>query len=109
MPSIKSPVALLLGTLVLAFSAHAQAPLSSACQTQFGICPAPVAPVGAPCACGPGHPGRMIFMAPQGPGMAPPGLMSMACGTQYGICPTPFAAPVGSPCGCGSHPGRMIR
>ena len=107
MYAIRPAIAALAGALVFAAVAHAQVPLSAACQTQFGVCPAPTAPVGAPCVCGPGHPGRMIFMSGGG-SMAPQPAMSRYCGTQFGACPTPFAAPVGSPCGCGVYPGRML-
>lgn len=96
--------ALVVGVLLTAAVAHAQGPLSGACQTQFGICPAPVAPVGAPCMCGPGHPGRMIYQG--GPAPVP---MGAACATRFGVCPMPYPAPIGTPCGCGRDPGQIIR
>jgi hypothetical protein len=98
------------GALISSLAAQAQVPLSGACQTQFGVCPAPVAPVGAPCICGPGHQGRMIFMNPQGVGGPPPSVpMGNMCGTRFGVCLTPSFAPFGSPCGCGPDPGQIVR
>lgn len=95
-------------------SAGAQAPLTNACQTQFGVCFTQLAPVGAPCMCGPGgpaHQGRMIFTAPPPVQMqAPPPQLpaSIACGTRFGVCQMPFPAPVGTPCSCGTDPGQII-
>src|SRR5687768_8272832 len=63
MPRLKNLMTMLAGAVALA-SSQAQVPLSTACQTAFGICPAAVAPVGAPCSCfGPrgADPGRMIY------------------------------------------------
>jgi len=65
--------ALLLAVLGLVSGSEAQGPaLTSACQTQYGVCLAPVAPVGAPCVCGRGDPGRMIFAPQQAPQQQPP-------------------------------------
>jgi hypothetical protein len=109
-------IAVLLAAVLLPVAGHAQVPLTNACQTQFGVCLAPVAPVGTPCSCipayGPPHPGRMIFTSPPGgPAQAPMNPagppISNACGTQFGVCPV-MPAPVGSPCGCGPHPGQVI-
>ena len=106
---------LLLTALGLVSGSEAQAPsLSNACQTGFGVCPAPMAPVGAPCVCGPGHPGRMIFAPPSqlSPGAAQQGRLTTACGTPFGVCQTPFPGPVGSSCTCvgprGPDAGQMI-
>lgn len=106
---------LLLAVFGLVGGSEAQAPpLSSACQTQFGVCLAPLAPVGAPCTCGPGHAGRMIFAppAPPPPGIAQQGRLTTACGTPFGVCRTQFPAPIGAPCTCmgprGPDAGQMI-
>lgn len=105
-----------LGTVLYAASVGAQVPLSNACQTNFGVCPAPVAPVGAPCTCfgdQRGHdPGRMIYVTPSGrpgPGFQSP--VSNFCATPFGVCQMPFQAPVNTPCTCvgprGPDPGRI--
>ena len=103
-----------LGTVLYAANVGAQVPLSNACQTNFGVCSAPVAPVGAPCTCfssqrGP-DPGRMIYTGGPGAGIQSP--MSNFCGTQFGVCQMPFQAPVNTPCTCvgprGPDPGRVI-
>lgn len=110
---------LLLVALGAVSGSEAQAPpLSNACQTRFGICPAPIAPVGAPCVCGMGDPGRMIFAPMQQQQMRPPQdfrqqrPLTTACGTPFGVCQTPFAAPAGAPCTCvgprGPDAGQMI-
>lgn len=105
---------LLFTVLGLVSGSEAQGPpLSNACQTAYGVCPAPVAPVGAPCMCIGRDPGRMIF-AP--PALPPPGFphqerLSTACGTRFGVCQT-APAPTGAPCTCvgprGPDAGQMI-
>lgn len=94
-----------------------QVPLSQACQTPFGVCPAPVAPVGALCTCfGPRGPdaGRMIYAPPPqqagAPNVLP--LLSNLCRTPFGVCQMPFQAPVSTQCACmgprGPDPGQVI-
>lgn len=96
--------ALLLAVLGLVSGSDAQGPaLTSACQTQYGVCLAPVAPVGAPCSCGRGDPGRMIFAPQQAPQQTPyqqQGRLTTACGTSFGVCQTSSPGPVGAPCTC---------
>jgi len=97
--------------------AHAEVPLSTACQTAFGVCPAPVAPVGTLCRCvgprGP-DPGRMIYgtkyPATGSANQRVP--VSNACATNFGVCSLPFQAPLGAPCTCtgvrGADVGRAV-
>lgn len=107
------PAILAWGAIGLATSAIAEVPTSSTCQTRYGICRAPVAPVGAPCVCGRGDPGRMIYAPVQ---QSSPRIqqvpMSNACRTAYGVCAMPFGAPVGAPCACvgprGQDPGQVV-
>ena len=115
MSSTKQVSAGLLLTLFASVSgSEAQGPtLSTACRTQFGVCLAPVAPVGAPCMCGAGDPGRMIFAPSQGPQQFPQqGRLTTACATQFGVCQVASPAPVGAPCTCfgprGADRGQMI-
>ena len=104
---------LLFVVLGLVSGSEAQGPpLSDACQTAFGVCRAPVAPVGAPCTCfgprGP-DPGRMLFI-PSSPSQQQQ-TFSTACATPFGVCQT-SPAPIGAPCRCfgprGPDPGRVI-
>jgi hypothetical protein len=109
---------LLLTLIALVSGSEAQGPtLSNACRTQFGVCLAPTAPVGAPCFCGTGDPGRMIFAPSQGSQQFPQqfpqqGGFTTACATQFGVCQTPSPRPIGAPCTCsgprGADPGQMI-
>jgi hypothetical protein len=105
------------GTLGWATTVDAQVPLSTACQTGYGVCAAPVAPIGVPCTCFGGQrghdPGRMIYIPQQHQqqmGGAPQ--LSNACATNFGVCPMPFQAPVGVNCVCngprGADPGRVV-
>jgi hypothetical protein len=123
MPTVKRMGgAVVVAIMGLASAGQAQ-PLSNACQTQYGVCSAPLAPVGAPCVCGPGHPGRMLFAtsegsAWQGPSEAPGwqspsrGRGSTGCATPFGVCQVPYPAPIGSPCTClgprGPDRGQII-
>jgi hypothetical protein len=105
---------LLFAVLGLVSDSEAQAPpLSNACQTAFGVCPAPLAPVGAPCLCVGKDPGRMIFMPFNSPPPVQQQTFSTSCATAFGVCQT-SPAPVGGPCTCfgpGGRPdaGRVIR
>ena len=108
---------LLIGLGVVSGSEAQPPPLSSACQTQFGVCLAPKAPVGAPCTCGYGDPGRMIFAPMQQQQQRPSNFpqqnrLTTACGTPFGVCQMQFPAPVGAPCTCygprGPDKGQMI-
>ena len=94
---------LLLTALGVVSGSEAQGPpLSNACQTRVGVCLAPIAPVGAPCVCGMGDPGRMTFAHNQQQQMPqqnfPQQRLTTACGTPFGVCQTPFPGPVGSSC-----------
>jgi len=110
------PAILACGAIGLATGAVAQVPTSTTCQTRYGICRAPVAPVGAPCACiGPRGPdsGRMIYApaAQRAPQMQQVPLGN-ACRTPYGVCSLPFNAPLNAPCTCmgprGPDQGNVI-
>lgn len=106
----------LFAVVSLVSDSDAQGPaLSNACRTQFGVCLAPVAPVGAPCVCGAGDPGRMIFAPPSQQVPSNPaqqGRLTTACATQFGVCQTRSPAPMGAPCTCsgsrGPDPGQMV-
>lgn len=106
---------LIFTALVLVSGSEAQGPpLSNSCQTVFGVCAAPVAPVGAPCLCFGRDPGRMIFVPskPAQQGFPQQGRFSTACGTAFGVCQTKPAS-IGAPCTCfgprGPDAGQVIR
>jgi len=105
----------LLALAGLASGGEAQS-FSNLCQTAKGVCYAPRAPVGAPCVCGGGDPGRMIYAAPS-PTSPPPSprqqvRLGTTCGTPFGVCQTRSAARVGFPCSCtgprGLDAGQII-
>jgi hypothetical protein len=107
---------ILLALVGFAAGGEAQS-FSSLCQTAKGVCYAVGAPVGAPCVCGGGDPGRMIYAPPQA--TSPSGQMRQqqirlgtTCGTPFGVCQIRSALPVGSPCSCygprGPDTGQII-
>ena len=98
-----------LGLLLLCAAAPAQAQFSNACQTQFGICSVPPAPVGSYCQCVVTAPDGAILRADQGYrvlGLQQQGVASH-CSTPQGFC---FIgqAPLGIPCTCGYFQGMTV-
>jgi hypothetical protein len=111
--AIQLGTATLLVITMLTSGGEAQPPsqyFSNACRTNFGVCYAAGAPVGAPCTCGGGDPGRMVFVPMQTPAGRPP--IGTACGTRFGVCPLQYPLQLGSPCTCfgprGPDPGQVI-
>jgi len=85
--------------------AQAGGPVSTACQTNYGVCYVqyPVR-IGTFCYCG-NDPGRIVY--PQEETLRRDPLLSEACATRYGVCRVD-RGPIGSVCYCGPDPGRRI-